>query len=144
MTLSSQNGNIYWKVVGTRPDRTTLESEVWEFRIGSPQPVTINAPPAGPLPGSTPPIFDFNTRCNVKFKLEISSLDTFSDLKKIKSFNYSTRDPNVDQRLIKTLSSFQWSSVKKMVGEGAGYFRIRAWDGINRESTSETRSFTIY
>jgi hypothetical protein len=143
MTLSSQNGDIYWKVVGTKPDKTTLESKVWDFRIGTQQPVIINAPLAGPLPAATPPTFDFNTKCNVKFKLEISSVNNFSDPKKIKSFNYTTRDPNIDQRLIKPLSSFQWNSIKKLIGTGTGHFRIKAWDGINRESVSEMRSFTI-
>jgi hypothetical protein len=143
MTSSSQNGEIYWKVIGTRPNRTTSESEAWSLSIGPPQPVTINAGPEGPIPGGTPPTFDFDTSCNVKFKLEISPVGDFSDSKKIKSFNYTTRDPNVDQKLIKTLSSFQWTSVKKMVGTGTGYSRIKAWDGINRESVSEVRSFTI-
>jgi hypothetical protein len=130
-------------VIGTRADRTTSESEAWSFRIGTPQLVTLNGPPAGPLPAATPPTFDFNTNCNVKFKLEISSVGNFSDSTKIKSFNYTTRDPNIDQRLIKTLSSFQWNSIKKLIGTGTGHFRIKAWDGINRESVSETRSFTI-
>jgi hypothetical protein len=143
MTSSSQNGDIYWKVIGTRTDRTTSESEAWSFSIGPPQLVIINAPAGGPIPGAIPPTFDFDTNCNVKFKLEISSVSDFSDPKKIKNFNYTTRNPNVDQKLIKTLSSFQWNSVKKIVGTGAGHFRIKAWDGINRESISEVRSFTI-
>jgi hypothetical protein len=143
MTSSSQNGEIYWKVIGTRPDRTTSESEAWGVAIGSSQLVTVNTPLGSTLPGVPPPTFDFNTNCNVKFKLEISSISDFSDPKKIKSFNYTTRDPNVDQRLIKTLSSFQWNSVKKMIGTGTGYFRIKAWDGINRESISEAKPFTI-
>jgi hypothetical protein len=143
MSSSSQNGEIYWRVIGTRPNRTTAESESWSFSIGPPQLVTINAPTGGPMPAAIPPTFDFNTNCNVKFKLEISSVGNFSDSTKIKSFNYTTRDPNIDQRLIKTLSSFQWNSIKKLIGTGTGHFRIKAWDGINRESVSETRSFTI-
>ena len=39
------------------------------------------------------------------------------------------------------LSLGQWTTVKKLVG--TGYFRIRAWDGLNRESVSEVRSFTV-
>jgi hypothetical protein len=143
MSSSSQNGEIYWRVIGTRPNRTTAESESWSFSIGPPQLVTINAPTGGPMPAAIPPTFDFDTNCNVKFKLEISSVGDFSDPKKIKNFNYTTRNPNVDQKLIKALSSFQWNSVKKMVGTGTGYFRIKAWDGINRESVSETRFFTL-
>jgi len=143
MTSCSQNGEVYWKVIGKRPNRTTGESEAWSFSIGPPQLVTINAPPEGPLPGATPPTFDFSTNCNVKFKLEISSVADFSDPKKIKSFNYTTRDPNTEQKLIKKLPTFQWNSVKKMVGTGTGYFRIKAWDGIKRETVSEVRWFTI-
>jgi hypothetical protein len=135
--------DIYWKVIGNKSNGTKVESEVRSFHIGTPQPATINAPLGSTLPGVPPPTFDFSTSCNVKFKLEISSVGDFSDPKKIKSFNYTTRDPNVDQKLIKTLSSFQWSSVKKLVGTGTGHFRIKAWDGINRETVSETRSFTV-
>jgi len=29
------------------------------------------------------------------------------------------------------------------IGEGTGYFRVRAWDGLKRETVSEVRSFTI-
>ncbi len=52
-------------------------------------------------------------------------------------------DPYVETALHKTLTSSQWSSVKKLVGTGMGYFRIRAWDPLTRETISEVRSFTI-
>jgi hypothetical protein len=135
--------DIYWKVIGNKSDGTKVQSETRSLRIGDRQEITINAPPGGPLPGVTPPTFGFNTNCNVKFKLEISSLGDFSDPMKIKAFNYTTRDPNVETILNKTLTSFQWSTVKKLIGTGTGYFRIKAWDGINRESVSDIRSFTI-
>lgn len=143
MTSASQNGEIYWKVVGTRPNRTTAESQSWSFSVGPPQAATINSPTNGSIFSATPPTFDFNTNCNVKFKLEISAIANFTDPRKIKGFSYTTKDPNVDQKLIKTLSSSQWNAVKKMIGVGTGYFRIRAWDGIKRETTSEIRWFVI-
>jgi hypothetical protein len=147
MSASNNSGvirNIYWKVIGTLPNRPTVESEVWGFRIGDPQAVTINSPTDGAiLPSGVLPIFAWQTKGNVKFKLEISSLGDFSDSKKIKNFNYTTRDPNVETTLSKTLPSFQWNAVKKLIGAGQGYFRIKAWDGLNRETVSEIRSFTI-
>ncbi len=88
------------------------------------------------------PTFVFDTKCNTKFKLEISSQDDF-DSSKTKGFSYTVKDPNVDMTLQKTLTSSQWNGVKNLVGEGAGYFRIRAWDGLKRETVSEVRSFTI-
>jgi hypothetical protein len=60
----------------------------------------------------------------------------------LKLFTYSTKDPNAETALNKTLTSSQWTAVKKLVGI-AGYFRIRAWDGINRETVSEVRTFTV-
>jgi hypothetical protein len=135
--------DIYWKVIGNKSNGTKVESETRSLRIGDRQEVTINSPPEGPLPGATSPAFAFNTNCNVKFKLEISSLGDFSDPMKIKAFNYTTRDPNVEMTLTKTLSTFQWNSVKKLIGTAIAYFRIKTWDGINRATTSEVRSFTI-
>lgn len=147
MTASYNNGSIrdiYWKLIGTTSDKTTAESDVSNFQIGTPQAVTINAPDNGAvLSSATLPTFDFGANCNVKFKLEISSLSDFSDSTKIKGFNYSTKDPNAETALHKTLTASQWSSVKKLVGTGIGYFRIKAWDGLNRESVSEVRGFTV-
>jgi hypothetical protein len=56
---------------------------------------------------------------------------------------YTVKDPNVETTLQKTLSTAQWNAVKKLIRTGTGYFRIKAWDGINRYTISETRSFSI-
>lgn len=148
ITTSSYNSgniqNIYWKIAGEKPDKTIEESEVRDFRIGPLHPAAIDSPANGAqLPAGTPPAFSFSINCNTKLKLEFSTLTDFSDSKKIRTISYSTKDPNTGTSLDKTLSSSQWSSVKKLVGTGTGYFRIRAWDGLNRESVSEVRMFTI-
>jgi hypothetical protein len=149
MKSSNNNGSIrpiYWKVIGARSDRTTVESEVRSFSIGGPeaQVVTINAPlDDAILDPATPPTFDFDTNCNTRFKLEISSLSDFSVLTKTRGFNFMTSNPNLLLSLQKTLSSFQWSAVKRLIGAQIGYFRIKAWDGLNRETVSEIRTFTI-
>ena len=148
LMTSSYNGgsiqNVYWKIVGERTNKTAEESATWSFRITTPQAVTIQSPSDGVgLSSGTPPAFDFSTNCNVKVKLEISSLNDFSNSSKIKSFNFTSKDPNAEIALHKNLSSSQWTSIKKLVGTGTGYFRIKAWDGLNRESVSEIRSFTV-
>ena len=53
------------------------------------------------------------------------------------------KDPNVESTLQKTLTSGKWNGIKNLVGDGTGYFRARAWDGLKRETVSEVRSFTI-
>jgi len=63
--------------------------------------------------------------------------------KRYKGFTFTTKDPNVDIVINRTLTSSQWTAVKKLVGGETGYFRIEAWDGIKTETISEVRSFTI-
>lgn len=41
------------------------------------------------------------------------------------------------------LSFGQWTTVKKLVGTGTGYFRIKVWDGLNGETVSETRMLLV-
>jgi hypothetical protein len=147
MKSSNNNGSIrpiYWKVVGTKADRTTIGSEVRSFNIGTPQILNINAPLNNAiLDPAILPTFDFDTNCSAKFKLEISSLSDFSVSTQIKAFNFTVSNPILMPSLQKTLSSFQWNGVKKLIGTGTGYFRIKAWDGIGRTTVSEVRSFTI-
>jgi hypothetical protein len=147
MKASNNNGSIrpvYWKVVGTKADKTITESEVRSFSIGPSQLATINAPlEAAVLDPAILPTFDFDTNCNTKFTLQISSLSDFSVSTKVKGFNFTVSNPNLVTSLQKTLSSSQWNGVKKLIGAGTGYFRIKAWDGISRATVSEVRSFTI-
>jgi hypothetical protein len=147
MKSSSNNGSIrpiYWKVVGTKADKTIVESEVRSFSIGTVAGITINEPLDGAiLDPATLPTFDFGTNCNTKFKLEISSLSDFSVSTKVKGFSFTVTNPNLVTSLQKTLSSFQWTGVKKLIGTGTGYFRIKAWDGLSRPTVSEVRTFSI-
>ncbi len=147
LTSSHNKGNIrdiYWKVVGTKADKKTVETEVRSFGIGDPQKVTIVTPSNNAtLPSGLLPSFEFNSNCSIKFTLEISSLGDFSVPTKIKSFIFTTKDPNVEAVVKRTLTSLQWNSVKTLIGKGQGYFRIKAWDGLNRETVSDIRTFTI-
>jgi hypothetical protein len=95
------------------------------------------------LPSGTPPRFEFHTSCNTKFKIEISPLEDFSDSRKIKGISWTVKDPNTQTTLQKTLTPGQWNAVKKLIGTAPGYFRIKAWDGIKRETISEVRSFSV-
>ncbi len=138
--------NVYWKVTGKQKKKgaSIVESEARSFKAGQVQAVTINSPATGAvLPGATAPVFDFATLSNIKFRLEVSSLSDFSKSGKVKTFTYSTQHPDVDVTLRESLSMANWKAVKKLIGTAPGYFRIRAWDAINRETVSETRSFTI-
>ncbi|MGO8990567.1 MAG: choice-of-anchor Q domain-containing protein [bacterium] len=140
---------IYWEVVGTGANNSTAESPVRQFSVSSASPPTILSPADGAtLPVAQYPTFVFLTNYNIKFRLEISQTMSFTKPTPILAYTYTVTNPNVTPILEETLSSSQWTAVEKLIGTGAGaglnytgYFRIRAWDGINRESDSPTQSF---
>lgn len=143
---SSYNGGdiraIYWKITGITEDNTLIESEVRSLGVESPRSVTIIAPEDQVIV-SAPATFEFSSNGNIRFSLEFSSQDSFNDQKSIKRFSLAIKDPNDEQAVVHTLRSSEWHAVAKLVGLTRGYFRIKAWDGINRESTSELRSFSL-
>jgi hypothetical protein len=146
LTLSYNNGSIrdiYWVVLGTKSDKSTVESKVRSFKIGPAQAVTIRSA-LDTLDSGIAPTISFDTNCNVKFMLEFSPLVDFSDPRKVIGFLSSRKDPNANPFKSQTLSWDQWMAVKKKLG-AAGYFRIRAWDAIGRKTVSEeVTSLDIY
>lgn len=148
LTASWNNGSyrpIYWKVIGTRTDKSTVQSTVWNFSVDAAYSPEIIAPaPGAAISASSPPTFKFDTMCNVKFRLEISSVSNFSDPKKIKAFSYSVSNPNVQTVFTKAFTSGQWKALQKLIGiGGTGYFRVRGWDAMKRETLSAIQLFTI-
>jgi hypothetical protein len=144
----SYNGDnvrdIYWKVIGKRLDGAKIESAVWSFQAGPAQQVTLISPTDGtPLDSGIAPAFSFNANCNVQFVLEFSPLVDFSDPQQIVGFLSSRKDPNDKPVKNQTLAWDQWTAVKKKLG-AAGYFRVRAWDAVNRETVSEIWPIQIY
>ena len=136
--------SIYWKVIGTNQNKIAVESEVRSFRVEFLRAVTIITPSnQAVLSSGTPPTFELDTTCNTKFRIEFSSLESFGNPSKIKGFIFTAKEPGVQAPLQKTLKPGQWNAVKKLVGTATGYFRIRAWDGIKRETVSEVSSFTV-
>jgi hypothetical protein len=136
-------GVVYWRVVGTRSDKSIATGEITFIIVIPPQAVEINTPLDGAnIQGGTPPTFNFNSNSNIKFRLEFSPINDFSDSKKVIGFAYTIANPVIQPIMNWTLSRTQWVSVRKLMGAG-GYFRIKAWDTINRETVTGPRSFTI-
>jgi hypothetical protein len=145
MRSSHNNGNsqnIYWKIAGENQDGAVYETAPRRFCIEASRTVTINAPHNGAI-FSAPPTFEFNSNGNTEFKLEMSSDSGFDDPKKITKFTFTTKDPNLEHIVVRTLTPSQWTAVKKMLGTATSYFRIRSRDGIGRDTVSEVRLFTV-
>ncbi len=139
--------DIYWIVIGKKSDGTKIESTPWSFQVGPNQPVTIiSSPDLTTQDSAIAPAFSFDSNCNVKFRLEFSRLADFSDPSKIVGFVSYVNNPNVKLVKNQTLSWDQWTSVKGLLKRG-GYFRIKAWDAINRKTANvdlDVGSFDIY
>jgi photosystem II stability/assembly factor-like uncharacterized protein len=146
MKSSQANGavrDIYWKVIGIRPDRTSAVSEARRFRIGNPQAAAIITPPNGAiLDSQVPPAITMDWNGNVQLRLEFSPSLDFSNPKTIKTFNARTKDPNAEPSLTWTPTLKQWNKMRNLV-RTSGYFRVTAWDRIGRESVSGESSFTV-
>jgi Zn-dependent metalloprotease len=135
--------DVYWKIIGTRPDGTFTETEVRNFKIGATQSVTIHTPMEGEvLFSSMVPTIGFDSNWNIKFTLEFSTLNDFSDPEKIRRVTFSITNSNSLPTVQKTLSSLQWAGITKLLGTG-GHFRIKACDGLNRWTVSDVRAFSI-
>ena len=135
---------IYWVVVGTGANNIKTQTPVRQFSVSSASPPAILSPADGAILPVVPyPTFVFLTNYNIKFRLEISPEQSFFNRTLILAYTYTVANPNVTPILQEMLSSSQWTAVSKLIEIGTGYFRIRAWDGINRESDSPTQSFTI-
>jgi hypothetical protein len=141
---ASQNGKqirpVYWRVSGKRADGTRVQTETRSLTVTPPERVQINSPATGEMFQRNPlPLFSFNTSCNVSFSIEVSPYVNFFDPGKVQGFPVSTGDPNIPT-IEKALSLEEWKTLKTVV-LAKGYFRIKAWDRLGRNTISEVRSF---
>ena len=146
LKASWNNGSpldVYWKVIGNGYDGTLTESPAKTFRIGDPLSPVVRFPEDGSILQSDPlPSFGFDLSCNLTFRLEFSPFQDFLNSSKIAGFRFAAQDPNITNLLNPVLKYSQWTKVKKLLGL-EGYFRVRAWDGLKRETVSEVRAVII-
>jgi uncharacterized protein (DUF362 family) len=148
MGLSDNHGSvrsIYWRILGIKSDRTVVESEARSIQIDDPLAPSVLSPVDGDVLSSTvPPTISFRCNSNITFQLQFSSSSDIGNPFKIGRISPTGRDPNTVTDIQRPLTPFQWAAVKKRVGEGTGYLRIKASDGINRETLSEVIGFTLH
>lgn len=132
-------GAVYWRVIGTKADKTTLTSDVRMIWIGSTQPV--GSPEISPTQKSSLPTLSWENKCNKKFKVWFANDIQFSK-KKSFSFNLKT----LSETFSKDLTSSQWNSIRKIVGDATGatiYWYVESWDGLRRYAKTDVMSFVL-
>jgi hypothetical protein len=132
-------GSVYWRVVGSRADKTQATSSGSSIliegahEVDSPQ---ISSTSKGPLP-----TLSWINHCNMKFKVWFGSDGQFSNKK---SFSFSIK--SLSETFTKGLTSSQWGSIKKLVGEVTGatiYWYVDSWDGLGRYAKTDVMSFAL-
>jgi hypothetical protein len=132
-------GTVYWKVIGTREDKTRATSNVCSLLVEGAH--EVENPQISPTSKSLWPNLSWENHCNIKFKVWFGNDSQFS---KKKSFSFNFKNPS--ETFSRALTSSQWSSIRKLVGDAAGesiYWNVESWDGLKRNSKTDVMSFVL-
>ncbi|MEW6584308.1 MAG: PQQ-binding-like beta-propeller repeat protein [Nitrospirota bacterium] len=135
-------GRVYWRVVGTKADKTRVYSGILSLEVNGPEPV------GEPIISSTDitslPVLSWQNNCNRKFNAWFGNDCNFT---KKKSLTFTIKNPNDNGgAFIKALTSAQWTSIRKLVGDIGGstiYWHVESWDILKRYSKTEIKDFVI-
>jgi hypothetical protein len=133
---------VYWKVVGTRANRTTFTSEVRSIIVEPSEPV--GTPTISPTSKTSLPELSWQNNCNTKFRVWFGSDESFN---KKNGYSFNIRNPNENGGIFtKMLTSGQWKAIRKLVNDAPGsmiFWYVESWDGLNRKSETEPMNFTL-
>ncbi len=132
----SLGGPVFWRVIGTRSDKTTITSDTFSVLIDPPQAVgnlTITS-----TSKSSSPILSWDNQCNIKFKVWFGSNANFS---KKTSVSFNIKTPNENGGVFgDSLNSSRWLTVQQLVGKVSGssiYWYVESRDGASRRIISQ-------
>jgi len=133
-------GTVYWRVVGTREDRTTEPSELRSLITEAVQ--SAGSPSMSSTSKNDLPALSWQTSCNKKFKVWFGNDNSFT---KKKTLTFNVADPTEDA-FTRELTASQWRAVRKLVGDASGstiYWKVESWDGLNRRAQTEVMNFVL-
>jgi hypothetical protein len=135
-------GTVYWRIIGTRTDRTTAISEGVSMVVSPPQ--TVQNANLFPPSKNDLPELSWQNACNVKFKVYFGNNPEF---KKKTTLNYSIKNPTDNGGVFLTgLTSRQWVTIRKLAGDLAGgtlHWYVESWDGLGRYSQTDPMNFIL-
>jgi len=131
---------VYWRVIGTRGDRSTETSDVRSFIIGA---NPAGDPTISPTGKRSKPTLTWLTNCNTKFKIVFGSDSVFTK----KTYSFEIENPTgAEGSISKTLTSLQWVRIKMLVKNKKGsaiYWYVESWDELGRYGKTDVMSLTL-
>jgi hypothetical protein len=141
-------GTVYWRVVGTRADKSQVESNVFSLVVKGSE--FVSNPMISSTSKTTPPLptLSWENNCNIKFKAWFGDDPDFTKhgMKKTAlSFNIKNPNDNGGQ-FTKELTSSQWKAIRKVVHDVSGpfiYWYVESWDALKRSAKTGVTSFVL-
>jgi hypothetical protein len=136
-------GPVYWRVVGTRSDKTLVNSDTLSLQIDAPQPV--GNPTISDTSKSSLPTITWENNCNIKFKAWFGGDPTFAHKTAVV---FSVKDPTENGGdFSQDLVTSQWNYIQGATGRVTGsviYWYVESWDGTQRRVvTQPNQSFVL-
>jgi hypothetical protein len=136
-------GPVFWRVVGTRTDKSLVISDTFSVEIANPQPV--GNPTITGTSKSSIPVLSWENNCNIKFRVWFGNNINFTHQT---SLSYNIKDPTQNGGVFtESLTSTNWTAVQNVTGRITGstvYWYVEAWDGTDRRVlTQPPQSFVI-
>jgi hypothetical protein len=138
----TNGGAVYWRVVGTRQDKSTEQSEVNSIFIEAAH--EVGNPRVSSTSRSALPSLFLDNNCGKKFKVWFGNDSSFT---KKSTISVSVKNPLDNGGVLNQgLTSNQWSAIRKLVGDASGstiYWKVESWDGVNRHAETTVMSFVL-
>jgi hypothetical protein len=148
LLLGKGGGTIYWRIMGTKADKSITYSDIYSLVVNSPKAV-VNAQMSHTSKSIIPPpTLSWTINCNNKFKAWFSNDPDFSKagIKK-KALTFTIPNPLSDEvSFIKTLTAGQWTAIRKLVSDMGGssiYWYVESWDALKIYTKTEMMTFTL-
>jgi len=142
-TPLAAGGPVFWRVVGTRSDKTLVNSDTLSLQIDTPQPV--GNPTITNTSKSSVPTLSWENNCNIKSRVWFGNNAFFTHQT---SVTFNIKDPTANGGVFtQSLTPSQWTAVQNVTGRVTGatvFWYVESWDGTNRRVvTQPNMSFAI-
>jgi len=135
-------GEVYWKFLGIRANKTTFVSEVRSILIEAPQ--AAGRPSILNTERGSLPVLSWDNHCNIKFRVWFGSDGGFT--KKI-GFTFHIQNPKkINGIFEKVLTSHQWAAIRNLVEDASHspiYWYVDSFDKLKRNARTEAMSFVL-